>query len=108
MKKNKTPKDKCLAQINISGIIYSIRATAHALERMTQRGIDNHMVTGNILGLGKDKILELQEQEEEAIIIDEATNTATVIGFKKNTIKVITVVNTVNIYNSRDTKIIEL
>lgn len=107
-KRKAITKDKCLAEITIDGTFYSIRATIHARKRMKQRKVDDYIVTGNILGLGKEKILKLQEKDEEAIIIDEETDTATVIGFKKNTIKVITVVNTTNIYNSRGTKLVEL
>lgn len=101
-------KDKCLATINIDGNMYSIRGTVHALERMKQREIDEYVVTGNILALGKDHLLRLQEQEEEAIIIDKIKEVSIVIGFVKNTINVITVIDKSNVFVKDETTIVTL
>jgi len=101
-------KDKGLAQVNIEGRRYGIRATYHALERMEERKIEAETVVGNILLLGKEKIKELQELEQEIIIIDEDTNTSLVIGFKQNKIKVITVINKSNVFVKKGTKIVNL
>ncbi len=98
-------KDKLLAKLEINKKHYSVRATAHALERMEQRKIDEFVVSGNVLALGKEKLQELQEQQEEAIIIDKNTNSAIVIGFVKNTIKVITVINKSNVWVKDNTRI---
>ena len=98
-------KDKLLAQIKIDGKSYSIRATVHALERMDQRSIDEYVVTGNVLALGNQRLVELQEMQEDAIIIDENTNTSVVITFKKNTIKVVTVINKANVFVKKNTTI---
>jgi len=98
-------KDKLLAQLEINGQHYSVRATIHAMERMKQRGIDEFVVSGNVLALGKQKLQELQESQEEAIIIDEQNGCAVVIGFNKNTVKVITVINKSNVFVKTNTKI---
>ncbi len=99
-------KEKLIAQLKINGISYSIRATAHAMQRMDEREIDEYVVSGNIMALGKDKITELQSNNDEAIIIDELKNVAIVIGFKGNRIYVITVINKSNVY-VKDNTVIE-
>lgn len=99
-------KEKLIAQLKINGISYSIRATAHAMQRMDEREIDEYVVSGNIMALGKDKITELQSNNDEAIIIDELKNVAIVIGFKGNRVYVITVINKSNVY-VKDNTVIE-
>ncbi len=98
-------KDKLIAQIQIDKNQYSIRATFHALQRMDQRQVDEFVVAGNVLALGEQRLLELQRGNEEAIIIDNKTNTAIVIGFVRNTIKIITVINKANVFVKDDTRI---
>ena len=101
-------KDKLIAQLKIEKKEYSVRATVHALERMKERNIDEFVVSGNVLALGKAKLQELQKSQEEAIIIDKNTNSAVVIGFKKNTIKVITVINKSNVFVKDNTRVEKL
>jgi len=98
-------KDKLLARLEIKGRQYSVRATEHAMERMQQRNIDEFVVSGNVLALGKERLLEMQEAQEEAIIIDTLTDTAIVVGFVKNTLKVITVINKSSVYVKTNTRI---
>ena len=99
-------KEKLIAQLKINDISYSIRATAHAMQRMDEREINEYVISGNIMALGKDKITELQSNNDEAIIIDELKNVAIVIGFKGNRIYVITVINKSNVY-VKDNTVIE-
>ena len=54
---------KSIAQIKINYTTYSLRATDHGLERMKQRKISEYVVTGDVLSLGKDRLLELQKQK---------------------------------------------
>jgi hypothetical protein len=96
---------QALAQIKIEGRRYGLRATAHAIQRMAERGVDAYVVTGNVLALGAERLLDLQRAQEEAIVIDTVTNTAIVIGFKANTIMVITVLNKANVYIKDNTRI---
>lgn len=104
----KKMKDKSLGQIKIEKQDYSVRATVHSLERMAQRNIDEYVVVGNVLALGKERLLKLQEAQEEAIIIDELTNTSIVIAFKKNTIKVVTVIDKSNVFVKSNTRVVNL
>jgi len=101
-------KDKLLAKLEINGQHYSVRATVHALQRMAERNIDEFVVSGNVLALGKVKLQELQRDQEEAIIIDQQSNSAVVIGFVKNTVKVITVINKSNVFVKENTRIEKL
>lgn len=101
----KRKKDKGLAQVKIEGRTYGIRGTVHAVERMVERNIDEETVTGNILLLGKEKIKELQEKEQEAIIIDKDKEVAIVIAFKKNKIMVVTVIDKGNVWVKEGTHI---
>lgn len=101
-------RGKSLATIKIDNEIYSIRTTEHAEERMEQRDIDEYVVTGNILALGRERLLQLQETQEDAIIIDERKKVSIVICFVKNTITIITVIGTENIWNNRGTQIVRI
>lgn len=103
--KQRKPKDKMIAELKINGAQYSIRATAHAVERMAEREVDQYVVAANVMALGKQRLLELQEAQAEAIVIDEDKNIAVVIGFKKNRIQVITVINKANVFVKKDTVI---
>ena len=105
MKTRKHSRDKCLAEIKINDSHYSIRATCHALERMSQRNIDEYVVIGNVLALGEERLLTLQENNEEAIIIDEKTDTAVVISFHGNRIHVVTTIDKSNVYVKSGTRI---
>lgn len=98
-------KDKAIAIIKIENKTYSIRATAHALERMQQRNVNEYVVTGNIIALGPEELKRLQESGEEAIIIDEDKNISIVIGFKSNRIYVITVIDKSNVFVKRGTTV---
>jgi hypothetical protein len=98
-------KDKMIAQITINKQTYSIRATEHSLQRMTERKIDEYVVSGNVLALGATRLLKLQEAQEEAIIIDKKTNTSIVIAFLRNTIKIITVIDKSNVFVKDGTRI---
>lgn len=101
-------KDKLLAQMTIEGMAYSIRATRHALERMAQRNVDEYVVTGNVLALGKDRLLKLQELQEDVIIIDEVKKVSIVMTFVRNTIKIITVIDKSNVFVKNNTEIVNL
>ena len=96
---------KSIAIIQIEKQTYSVRATAHALQRMRQRDVDEYVVSGTVLALGKDRLQELQEAEEEAIIIDDEKNVSVVIGFRGNRIMVVTVIDKSNVWVKKQTSI---
>lgn len=101
-------KQKCLLSLNIRNKTYSIRATAHSMIRMKQRNIDEYMVTGNIMTLGKKRIIELQKDQDDFIIVDEENEVSIVISFKKNTMKILTVIDASKVFTKKNIKIIKL
>jgi len=101
----KKAKGKAIAELKINGKQYSVRATAHAMERMEERGVDEYVVAGNVMALGKDRLTELQEEQAEAIVIDDEKNVAVVIGFKGNRIMVITVIDKAKVFVKKGTVI---
>lgn len=101
-------KDKFLVELNFGSITYSVRATAHARQRMVERYVEEMVVVGNVISLGEERMNELQETQEEAIIVDEDRDLAIVIGFKNHVIHIITVLDDMNIWNNRGTRMIRL
>ncbi len=103
--KNTKKKDKQIAQIQMKEAQYSIRATIHCLERMEERNIDEYVIVGNIIALGPETLAEIKEKQEEAIIIDEEKAVSIVFGFKKNTVRIITVIDKGNVFVKKNTRI---
>ena len=81
-----TNEDRQIAVVEIDGTYIKITASHHAMGRMAKREVDKYVVAGNVLALGPDRISELQKNNDEAIIIDEANNVSVVIGFDKKSI----------------------
>ena len=101
-------KKKCIATIDIDSSTYSVRVSDHAQKRMEERNISSYVVAGNILALGKNRLLQLQKAGDDFIIIDDITNTSIVTGFKNNRIFIITVIDKCNIFVKSETRIINL
>lgn len=101
------PAEK-IAVIEIDERYINITASGHALDRMEQYEIDKYVVSGNVLALGPERIAELQQQREEAIIIDEVANISVVIGFSMKTVTIITVINKSNVFVKNNTKICKI
>ena len=101
-------KKKCIATIQIGRNTYSIRVSDHAQKRMEERNIFSYVIAGNILSLGKTRLLQLQKAREDFIIIDDITNTSIVAGFKNNRIFIITVIDKCNIFVKSETQIVNL
>mgnify|MGYP001092671431 CR=1 FL=1 len=101
-------KKKCIATINIEGNTYSIRISNHAQKRMQERNISSYVIAGNILSLGKNRLLQLQKSGEDFIIIDDITNTSIVAGFKNNRMFIITVIDKCNIFVKSETQVVNL
>jgi hypothetical protein len=97
-----------IAKVRIKNKNFQVVTTQHAIERMNQRNIDEYVIAGNIIALG-EHLIKLANHNEEAIVIDEITNTATVIGAHSNgMIFVITVINKSNVFVKNKTKIFRL
>ena len=97
MKRTDT-KSKCLAQIKIEKEIYSIRATGHAIDRMIERRVDEWVVSGDILALGKERLLNFKEANKDIALIDTKRDITIIMNFKKNTIKILTVIDKSDVY----------
>jgi len=91
-------KDKQIAKLKIEKQCYSIRATAHAIIRMRQRNIDEYVVSGTVISLGEKRLLAYQNNGRDVAIIDKIKRVAVIATFKKNTIKIITVIDKEDIY----------
>lgn len=100
-----TNQDRKLAIIQIDDKIHEIIASHHAMKRMEKRNVNKYVVAGNVLALGPERIKELQDNEDEAIIIDEANNVSVVVGFSENNITIITVIDKSNVFVKSNTQI---
>jgi len=98
-------KDKSLLQFKFENQSYSIRATAHAVERMDERNITEFQVASAIFGLTLETLDELRDSNQDLAIIVEEENYSVVICRSKNTIKVITVIAKSNIWVKDGTKV---
>lgn len=96
---------KCLTVVKINNNNYSIRATEHGLERMLQRKVSEEMVINGVLSLGKEKLLELKYEGKKTMIIDQINKITIVLDFKKNTFKIVTVINNINVFIKEGQKV---
>lgn len=99
-----TPAEK-IAAIEINGQHINISASGHAIDRMQEYEVNKYVVSGNVLALGPERIAELQQKREEAIIIDEVTNISVVVGFSWKTVTIITVIPKSNVFVKSNTQI---
>lgn len=100
-------KNKRLASVRIEGKDYSIRATAHSMDRMRTRRVDEITVVGNILAIGKDNIKSLLH-DDDYMLIDTQNNVSIVFTREKNTLLVVTVIDKSNVFVKQGTKVIKL
>lgn len=99
---------KCIATLNIGGDTYSICTSNHAYRRMQERNISEYVIAGNILSLGKNRLLQLQKAGDDFIIIDTITNVSIVAGFQGNRIFIITVIDKSNVFVKSKTQVVNL
>ncbi|MFW5962666.1 MAG: hypothetical protein ACOCQR_03520 [bacterium] len=86
-------KSEVLTVIQIDGDRYSIRATQHAKKRMAEREVDENVVAGEVIALGRERIVELQERDTDIAIVDERRDLAVIIAFNHNRIVIVTVID---------------
>ena len=86
-------KDKQIAKLKIKNQDYSVRATIHSLIRMEQYKIDEYVVAGTILSLGHDRLLAYKKSDRDIAVIDKVKKIAVIATFRRNTIKVITIID---------------
>lgn len=104
-KNNKKKNSKSLALLKINGETFSIRATVHALVRMKQRKVNDYVVAGTILSLGKRRLLEYRKAERDLAIINEEQKVAVIVAFKNHRIMIETVIDKSDIYVKEGTSI---
>ena len=97
MKRTNT-KSKSLAQIKIENETYSIRATGHAVDRMIERKVDKWVVSGDVLALGKERLLSYTKLTKDVALIDSKRGITIILGFRKNTIYILTVIDKSDVY----------
>lgn len=98
-------KAQAIGQVRIENQTFSIRASAHAMARMAERKVEVWAVVGTVIALGPERLTSIKAAQEEAIIINKDENIAVVIGTKKNTITVVTVIHSANVYVKTATRI---
>lgn len=91
-----------------NGEIYSVKTTYHARIRIEERNVNIDTIIQNINALGKETVLRLRENNDEAIIIDKESNTSVVLGFNHKTITIITVIGKSNVFVKSGTEIVNL
>ena len=94
-----------IASVKINGKVIDIIASRHAMKRMIERNVDKYITASAVLALGHERIAELQDNNDEAIVIDKANNMSVVLGFNKNVITIITVINRSNVFVKNNTEI---
>lgn len=103
-----TNSNREIASIKIDGKYIDIIASRHAMERMEERNVDKYVVAGNVIALGPERIAQLQEDNDEAIIIDKENDVSVVVGFNSDKVTIITVIGKANVYVKSGTQIFNL
>ena len=98
-------KSKAIATFTVKKETHSVRATAHALQRMEEREVSPETVLSGILALQMDRVNEYKESEEDVAIIDKRNNCTIIISFQKNTIQIVTVINNSDVWVKDGTQI---
>jgi len=95
------------AELN-NGSCYSVRASEHAVARMAQRQVDSYAALSAILALGEATLTDLRNTGDEAMVIDSDAGFALVLGFKKNTLFVITAIGKDKVFVKKGTRTYKL
>lgn len=95
----------------VEGIPVTVLPSAHAGQRLNERGITGYQITGAIMMLGEE-ILDMKNGRE-FIIVDEDLNASYVFAVHADktgevNIDIITVVDVTDIWNKRGTQILRL
>ena len=82
-----------ISSFTIADKTYSIRLTAHAKQRLTDRNIDLYQVTGSILSLGENIIEKYSGSNRDIFIMDKENNFSIVCNITYRTITIVTVID---------------
>ena len=99
---------KMISTFTIANKTYSIRLTAHAKQRLTQRNIDLFQVTGSILSLGQKTITDYSGSNRDIFIMDKANNFSIVCNITYRTITIVTVIDTCDCWVKNGTIAVKL
>ena len=101
-------KGKFLSKIEMTDQSFSIRASEHAVERLTERNVDAYTATAAVIALGEAVLTDLQVTKDEAMIIDEDNGIAIVVGFRKHTCYIVTAMNKSRVFVKKGTRTYKL
>ena len=97
-----------ISTFTIANKTYSIRLTAHAKQRLTERNIDLFQVTGSILSLGQQNIEQYSGSNRDIFIMDKANNFSVVCNIVNYTIMIVTVINNADCWVKNGTIAVKL
>lgn len=86
-----------LGKLAITDRNFRIESTTHALKRMEERGIKQHVVIEAIQELDY-KVLSYNDSGEEIAIVDQEHDIAVIIEVRLNKVVIITVIDRANIH----------
>lgn len=99
---------KMISSFTIGNKTYSIRLTAHAKQRLTDRNIDLYQVTGSILSLGENIIEKYSGSNRDIFIMDKANNFSIVCNIENCTIMIVTVIDSADCWVKNGTIAVKL
>ena len=99
---------KVINQFTLNGKTYSIRLTAHAKQRLTDRNLDLYQVTGSILSLGQQNIEQYSGSNRDIFIMDKQNNFSIVCNITYRTITIVTVIDTTDCWIKQGTIAVKL
>ena len=107
-KKRRRKNGRMISSFTIGNKTYSIRLTAHAKQRLTDRNIDLYQVTGSILSLGENIIEKYSGSNRDIFIMDKANNFSVVCNIVNYTIMIVTVINNADCWIKNGTIAVKL
>lgn len=99
---------KMISTFTIANKTYSIRLTAHAKQRITDRNLDLYQVTGSILSLGQQNIEQYSGSNRDIFIMDKQNNFSIVCNITYRTITIVTVIDTTDCWVKNGTIAVRL
>jgi len=97
-----------ISTFTIANKTYSIRLTAHAKQRITDRNLDLYQVTGSILSLGQQNIEQYSGSNRDIFIMDKQNNFSIVCNITYRTITIVTVIDTTDCWVKNGTIAVRL
>ena len=101
----KLKKGKAIITFTKDFNTYSVRCSEHGFERMEQRQVDENNIISAVFALGLDELKKARKEKKDIAVIDEKNDFAVIVGMKKNTINIITVIAKSDIYLKEGTAV---